>query len=438
MADGLLQARRWDRPPGHEPAGASYDADIAATAPSQASVEEITAAARGRFPTLEGLRGLAALAVVAFHAGTFTGLTGPGGGEAGSWVRHLNVGVSVFFVLSAFLLYRPFVVAHLTSQRPPRVGAYAARRLVRIFPAYWLALTVSAYVLDHTYLGDAWGKFRFYALLQIYWGDTALGGLAQAWSLCTELSFYLFLPLWAAAVARVGGDSARRRRAHLAGCALLWVVGLTFRALLRDGDHALGYAWLPANTDLFALGMLLAVVSADTEVSGVKLQGLWRTLADLPAVGWLTALCVYATVVWSGFPFEFLETPTAVEEVGRQLLFGIIALLLIAPGALSRQVNGPVSRLLASRPLHALGVVSYGVYLWHLMVLAELDARWGPALGRPDVAGRTSWWALFLAGSAISVAVAAVSWFALERPLIDAVRRATGGRQRAPKGHRLA
>ncbi len=185
---------------------------------------------------------------MAFHAGTFTGLTGPGGSSAGGWVRHLNVGVSVFFVLSAFLLYRPFVVAHLRGEPGPRLVPYLARRAVRIYPAYWAALFVTATVLDQAVLGDWWGKLRFYSLTQIYWGDTALGGLPQAWSLCTEVSFYLVLPAWAALVARVGGTPDRRRRAHLVGCLVWYVGGLAFRAALRAGDHALGYAWLPANT----------------------------------------------------------------------------------------------------------------------------------------------------------------------------------------------
>ncbi len=63
-----------------------------------------------RFPTFEGLRALCAFAILAYHAGTFSGLTGGGGASlagVGSWVQHLNVGVSIFFVLSGFLLFRP-------------------------------------------------------------------------------------------------------------------------------------------------------------------------------------------------------------------------------------------------------------------------------------------------------------------------------------------
>ena len=399
----------------------AYDAPIAATDPIVAPVP-----APERFPTFEGLRALCALAIVAFHAGTFTGLTGPGGSAAGSWVRHLNVGVSVFFVLSAFLLYRPFVVAHLRGRPGPRLVPYLARRAVRIYPAYWAALFVAAAVLDHAVLGDWWGKLRFYSLTQIYWGDTALGGLPQAWSLCTEVSFYLVLPLWAALLARVGGDPQRRRRAHLVGCLAWYVGGLAFRAALRAGDHALGYAWLPANTDLFALGMVLAVVSAGAATGTQEPGGLWRTVGERPAAAWLAALCAFWAVTQMGFPFEFLQTPTVGEELGRQVLFGLVAVLLVAPGVLGPQDQGPGRRLLASRPLWALGVVSYGIYLWHITVMVEVDDRLRPAPGPGGVAGPSSWWALVALSAAISAAVAAASWFVLERPTIRWVRRAVG------------
>ena len=407
-----------------------YDAAIAASV----ATETHQLPGHERFPAFEGIRAMAALAIVAFHAGTYTGLTGPGGGVAGSWARHLNVGVSVFFVLSAFLLYRPFVKAHLADEAAPKLRPYLARRFVRIFPAYWLALFVTATVLHQAVLGDWWGKLRFYSLTQIYWADTALGGLPQAWSLCTELSFYLFLPFWAYLMARAGGTVARRRRIHLLGCAVLYVGALLFRAQLRAGHHALGYAWLPANTDLFALGMWLAVVSADASVRTVEPGGLWRTVGDWPGISWLAAACAYWAVVHMGFPFEFLQTPTASQEVVRQALFGGVALLLVAPGVVGRQNEGWIRRMLESRVLWSIGVVSYGVYLWHLTVMSRLNDWLRPDPVPGHVQAPVSWWVLTLGTIVFSLLVAAVSWFALERPTLRWVRRdrpaEAGGRRR--------
>lgn len=391
--------------------------------------------ANGRFPTFEGLRALCALGVLAFHAGSFSGLTSGASSSSaiGSWVRHLNVGVAIFFVLSGFLLFRPFVLAHLGDQPPPRRRTYAWRRLVRIFPAYWLALTVSVWVL-HLELGDWWGHLRFFGLLQIYAGDTVLGGLVQAWSLCTELSFYLFLPIWAAALARVGGSVDRRVRAHYLGCALLYLGGLGFRAELRAGDHAIGYAWLPANTDLFALGMGLAVASAAASVRRRAPGGLGRTVGELPAVAWLAALCCYGGVVALRYPFGF-SPPTVTQEVGRQVLFGAVAALVVAPGVFGNQDEGVVRRALRWRPLWAVGVVSYGVYLWHLTIMEKLVPSLrppGPA-GPGGPPGLPSWWAVAGGTTAATVVVAAASWFALERPLLVWVRRRRAPDRASPR-----
>lgn len=236
---------------------------------------------------------------------------------------------------------------------------------------------------------------------------------AQAWSLCTEVSFYLVLPAWAALVARVGGSAERRRRAHLLGCLAWYVGGLGFRAALRAGDHALGYAWLP--------GQHRPVRPRDGAGRGerrcdhrdVERAGGWHP-GEWPAVAWLAALCTFWAVTEMGFPFEFLQTPTVGEELGRQVLFGVIAVLLVAP-VVGPQDQGVVRRLLTARPLWALGVVSYGIYLWHISVLVEVDDRLRPAPGVDGVAGVSSWWALVAVSTVIATVVAAASWFSRAR-----------------------
>lgn len=360
--------------------------------------------------------------MLVYHAGTFTGVTwGPDAPDHpfGPWVQHLNVGVSTFFVLSGFLLFRPFVLAHLAGDPAPATRPYLVRRFVRIYPAYWVALFVSTQLLDLD-LGDWWGHVRFYGLLQIYWGETVLGGLVQAWSLCTEVSFYLFLPLWAAALRRVGGPVERRVRAHAIGLGGLYVLGLATRAWLRGGGHAVGYATLPANADLFALGMGLALVSAHATVRGQAPGGLARTVGDLPGAAWLAAACCYAGAAALGFPFG-LVAPTVGQELARQVLFGLIAALLVAPGVFGDQGRGLVRRLLRSRPLWALGVVSYGLYLWHLTAMERL-VEGDRLVGAPSIVP------LSVATLVVTVVVAAASWFALERPLLRRVRR-VGGRR---------
>lgn len=371
-------------------------------------------------PALDGLRALSALAVLVFHGGTFTGLVwGPRHTVLGQWAAQLGVGVSVFFVLSGYLLFRPFVQAHLADRPGPSLRPYLVRRLARIFPAYWLALAVSAWVL-HLQLGDWWGQLRFYGLLQIYWGDTVLGGLVQAWTLCTELSFYLFLPIWAALLARVGGNTARRQRAHYLACGALYAISVLFRYRLVAGGHAVGYAWLPANIDLFALGMVLAVVQVGAGL-GRPVPSVLRTFGELPVVAWVAAICCYGAAAAMRYP-ERLVAPSVGQQLIRQALFGAVAFLVVAPAVLRPTSTSPILRALRWRPLVALGIVSYGVYLWHLSVMSWLMPHL--PLGAPGVDGISRPTFVSVVGTAIvlSVTVAGVSWFGVERPILRRVR----------------
>ncbi len=389
-----------------------YDAAIDAGPPAGSPAAPVA-----RFPTFEGLRALCAFGVLAFHAGALTGMRwGRTGSMAdpGTWLQHLNVGVSVFFVLSGFLLFRPFVLAHLGDEARPRIRSYLWRRMVRIYPAYWIALFLGTLILDLD-LGNWWGYLRFYSLTQIYSGDTVLGGLVPAWTLATEVSFYLFLPVWVLVLCRRSGSVDQRVRRHFVGLAVLYAIGVAVRSALRAGDHSIGYATLAANCDLFAIGMALAVASAAAQVRGREPQGLARTVGELPGVAWLAAGCCYAGVVALRYPAGF-DPPTVDQEVLRQVLFGFVAALLVAPGVFGPQDQGLVRRFLRWRPLAAAGVVSYGIYLWHLTVMTEL-ARPGSFIAP------ASWLTLTLWSAAIATAIAAVSWFTVERPLLRRVRR---------------
>src|SRR5213592_3870613 len=92
-----------------------------------------------RFPHIDSLRAIAAIAVLGTHAAIFAGADGPHT-TSGHYAERLEVGVAIFFVISGFLLYRPFAAARATAAQPPHTGPYAWRRALRIVPAYWLAL----------------------------------------------------------------------------------------------------------------------------------------------------------------------------------------------------------------------------------------------------------------------------------------------------------
>ena len=105
-----------------------------------------TAPPREHFPALDGFRALAAIGVLLAHVALLSGLNvrKPG---LGHYLARADVGVSIFFLLSGFLLYRPFVAARLAGRPSMGLGAYARRRALRILPAYWVALTIVAFVM---------------------------------------------------------------------------------------------------------------------------------------------------------------------------------------------------------------------------------------------------------------------------------------------------
>src|SRR5947209_19307560 len=108
-------------------------------------VEPVVAPPPGnpRFPLVDGMRAIAALLVLVVHTSFLSGADF--GAWYGKYASRFDVGVPIFFAISGFLLYRPFVAAHLEGKAGPRVGDYAWRRFLRIVPAYWFALTVLSF-----------------------------------------------------------------------------------------------------------------------------------------------------------------------------------------------------------------------------------------------------------------------------------------------------
>ena len=155
-----------------------------------------------RFPLLDPLRAIAALFVVVTHTAQLGGFNKEH--VLGAWTVRLDSGVAIFFVLSAFLLYRPFVRARLDGRPPVKVWRYARRRALRILPAYWVAvLTLGLLDSAHTpgVFGDQW--WVYWGLLQSWSKDTIISGVGVAWSLSVEAAFYVLLPLYAGLMARL-------------------------------------------------------------------------------------------------------------------------------------------------------------------------------------------------------------------------------------------
>src|SRR3954451_873982 len=347
------------------------------------------------FPRVHVLRALAALSVLLYHALFKAYLARHPGSPLAPFAAHLDVGVSVFFLISAFLLYRPMVAARLNGEPALDTEAYGRRRLFRIVPGYWVSLIVAglAGASDLGYSGIFSGKgtLAYFGFLQIYNPDTSGGGINVARTLCVELTFYAFLPLWAAALRRLSPRGGVR--SELTALALLFAASLGWQALAvhASDPNDFGLAatrWiepLPNFLDQFAVGMALAVASV-----------AWKPRARTGAA-WLLAGVAFALA--SRLPLDH----TPLSYLARHQLYTLVALGLLWPAVFG--VGRGRGRVLAF-----LGTVSYGVYLYHVPVFVTLGKSYGlPA----DVPELLTWLA---AGVAITVALAWLSWRLVERP----------------------
>jgi peptidoglycan/LPS O-acetylase OafA/YrhL len=369
---------------------------------------------RDHFACFNGLRAVAAMAVLLTHVASSTGADTST--SAGYVFAHLDVGVTVFFLLSGFLLYRPFVAAHLAGRPGPSVRNYLCRRALRIMPAYWLALTFFVVVLHTIHFHGRLDVVAYYGLIQIYWRSRALGGIVPAWSLAVEASFYLFLPVYAAIMARWAGAGRRSWHAELWGVALLYVAGISTHALLLiTHPHAtVATLWLPSQIDLFALGMALAVASAYASGNHGPLPRLLAAAGRHPGLCWaFGAVAFWTAATQLGLPRTFGDLPPW-AEMGRQLCYALTALGLLLPAVFGPQDRGRIRHLLRSRPANLLGLVSYGIFLWHLDLLNKLVV-WRVLSMLPQA----RFLSVLALTSLVTLPFAAISYLAVERPLIS-------------------
>ena len=372
---------------------------------------------RPRFALIDSMRAVAALSVIVFHVSYWFPVPGNG---VWQYLSQRNAGppvtgVVLFFLISGFVLYRPFVQSRLEGRAPPSIYPYAVRRAARIVPAYWLALTVVTVWFGLHEVMSVSGAIRYYGFLQLYGTlKTAGGGISVAWTLCVEVTFYAALPLLAMAVRRIGSRHSPVR-GELAMCAVLAVGSLVWQAIMiatvprSSGSLLTLLLILPGSLDLFAAGMALAVASAALE-RVEQPGGLLRVVDRWPVLPWVLAAGVFygvgrmPSVAGHSFAAWWL-TSHELKALG--------CALLLVPVVFGAQHRGVLRRVLAFPPLLWLGTISYGIYLWHKPLLDKLGPHLAPH-GEVFTA---------VVVTAITVAVAAVSFYAVERPLQRLARR---------------
>jgi peptidoglycan/LPS O-acetylase OafA/YrhL len=357
-------------------------------------------APRGRglahVPALDGLRGLAVAGVVAFHLG---------------WIDGGYLGVDAFFVLSGFLITSLLLTEHAVHGRLS-LGRFWARRSRRLLPA--MLVVVAAVVVwamaaapDEltTIRGDAVATLLYVAnwheiaTASDYWAIfDAPSPLQHAWSLAIEEQFYLVWPVALAGLAVV----ARRRRLRLAPVVGVVAVAaaaasyLAMAALAGDGDVTRAYYGTGCRAGAIALGAVLAALVhrrraiGATAVNPVTRPGL--QVAAIVAAGMLA----WAWLVAEGSSLWLYR--------GGFVALGVAVAVVIAAAL---EPAGPVARALSWAPLRGLGLISYGLYLWHWVVIATVTEARTSLSGAP----------LTVTQLGLGLGAALVSYRWLEQPI---------------------
>jgi len=356
-------------------------------------------------PQLDGLRGLAIFGVLLFHIGRF---------DLG-WT-----GIVLFFVLSGFLITGILLDG---KERPAYFGNFYARRALRIFPAYYFVLGLTWWIKrDFTVSGleagiesalPEWTYFLLY--VQNYWmGEhwfrTPLSRfLGFTWTLAVEEQFYLVWPLLVYFL---------RARALLLLCAALvaaapllrmWILGATDNPMLT-------LASLPSHLDSLATGAAICLMSRDARLrvwlsrraGAALLAAAGIPLAWLVAATGLAAYGLNARLQWMHLPGNawFLTLIS--------LVFGAVLILALAG-------TPRLAPALAWAPLRALGKISYGVYLYHTLAYFLVSTAYKVSVSLPFTGSHIGDWdmlAVHAAQMTLAVAMAAVSYRYLERPLL--------------------
>jgi peptidoglycan/LPS O-acetylase OafA/YrhL len=370
------------------------------------------------------------MSVLLVHATIFTGVA-----AANGYARpliHLNVGVTLFFLISGFLLYRPYVAARSPGHPRVKLRDYARRRVLRIVPAYWVALTVLGLTvgLNGLFGGGSWLYYGFLQIYPVAWDPAHCTihdpcGLPQAWSLAVEASFYILLPLLALGLGRV----AKRNgvRAELLALGVLAAASIAFQLWATSFSYPDHPSWFAASDSLlgtflwFALGMGVAVVSVAVE-GRERAPRVVALIVERPGALWGGALVLFLLLGYVALPTTVVKPSMSVWEQALQHIgFGLIALLVLLPAAFGDHAGGLPRAVLRNRTVAWVGLISYGVFLWHFTILRELllhGARdWLP--GAPFVA-------VVAVNTVLALVAGAASYYVVERPFLRLKYRRRG------------
>ena len=339
-------------------------------------------------------------------------------------IARIDLALATFFVLSGYLIARPFVRSFVLGSKRPSVKRFVRNRLLRIVPIFYLiaAIVMLRFGLDGAISPTPdnpsgtgppstwWQILSIFTFTQSYTGGSATLPIGQAWSLDVEAAFYVAIPIAALLAFRLGAPLKTPRARGIAALAFIGFLTLFSIALRQYAGNS--FALLtspPLIVYVFLPGVALAVI----EPFAVPLLRDHPRRARRGAWG-LVGVAVLAWLLYIQWDYNAGTTQIHHALGRRSVLMAIFGMALIgAMIALQLGTNG-APRWLNNRWTNWLGVRSYAFYLFHVWVLFEIINVVG-AETEPVILG-----AIFLlVGFPVSIALAGLSWRYVERPCLE-------------------
>ncbi|MGH2942286.1 MAG: acyltransferase family protein [Solirubrobacteraceae bacterium] len=383
----------------------------------------------------DGVRGVGALFVFATHVCLLADPVPDNNllsyGWAAPILGHIDLALSAFFVLSGYLIARPYARAYVAGTRRPRLRNYVRNRVLRVVPAFYFftILVLLRFGLDGSLATGAaapddrstvWQVLGQFAFVQGQTAGPASIPIGPAWSIGAEVGFYVVIPLAAygayLAATRLRGAYARAALA-LAFIAVVTVVSIALRAY----DKYL-FAWLtspPAIMYGFMPGVALGIVEP---LVAKRLRGRVRLTT---VIAWVAfALGLGLALLYAASDYDPRQTPIHHALGVRALLAALCTGLLFLGLVVMQLGTGRAPRLFGNKAMLWLGARSYSFYLLHIWVLLEIDHLLGDGESL-----ETRLAIMGIIGFALTVLSGALSYRFIERPFLERKQRTT---QHAP------
>ncbi len=339
-------------------------------------------------------------------------------------VGRLDLALATFFVLSGYLIARPFIRSFVLGTKRPSVRRFARNRVLRIVPAFYLiaAIVLVRFGLDGAIAptpdnpsGTAphsswWQLVSVFTFTQSYTGGSATLPIGQAWSLDVEVAYYAAIPIAAAIAYRLG--ARLRTPATRARAALIFVGGLALVSIFlrQNNDNTLAtLASPPLIIYAFLPGVALAI--AEPWAIPVFRDNARRATRFAWA---MVGLALLAYVLYSAWDFN-VETTQIHHALGRRSLMSAVFGMALLAALIALQLGtGKVPRFADNRWANWMGERSYGFYLIHVWIIFEVINLVGADAGTPALIV-----AMFAIAFPVTLLLASLSWHFYERPFLE-------------------